>query len=157
MSKGQGTLGPAFGDEVFGPGQPLDASRHHIILPDSIGTGKSSKPSDGMQTWMWAQKYPGAMDIAVPMASPPTEMSGRNWMLRRRRSDVLLPPRHGDRPEQRRHRRRAGAGPVIHPAGRPGLRHGAGEVCAGAVGETGQRGNMALLTLRRRLLASASR
>jgi homoserine O-acetyltransferase len=37
----------------------------------------------GMQTWMWAQKYPTFMDIAVPMASLPTEMSSRNWMMRR--------------------------------------------------------------------------
>jgi homoserine O-acetyltransferase len=120
---GTGMLTPAFAGELFGPGQPLDASRYYIILPDAIGTGKSSKPSDGlragfpkynyddmveahyrlvtehlgvrhlrlvlgnsmggMQTWMWAQKYPGFMDIAVPMASLPTEMSGRNWMTRR--------------------------------------------------------------------------
>ena len=37
----------------------------------------------GMQTWIWAQKYPDFMDVAVPMASLPTEMSGRNWMMRR--------------------------------------------------------------------------
>jgi len=37
----------------------------------------------GMQTWIWAEKYPDFMDIAVPMASLPTEMSSRNWMLRR--------------------------------------------------------------------------
>ena len=120
---GPGMLNPNFGGELFGPGQPLDASRYYIILPDAVGTGKSSKPSDGlrakfprynyddmvdaqyrlvtehlgvkhlrlvignsmggMQTWIWAQKYPGAMDVAVPMASLPTEMSGRNWMLRR--------------------------------------------------------------------------
>ncbi|MEI6759270.1 MAG: alpha/beta fold hydrolase [Betaproteobacteria bacterium] len=120
---GAGMLGAAFGGELFGSGQPLDASRYYIILPDAIGTGKSSKPSDGlrakfpqynyddmveaqyrlitehlglkhlrlvlgnsmggMQTWMWAQRYPDIMDIAVPMASLPTEMSGRNWMLRR--------------------------------------------------------------------------
>jgi homoserine O-acetyltransferase len=36
-----------------------------------------------MQTWMWAVKYPDMMDIAVPMASLPSAMSGRNWMLRR--------------------------------------------------------------------------
>jgi homoserine O-acetyltransferase len=34
---------------MFGPGQPLDAARHFIILPDGIGTGKSSKPSDGLK------------------------------------------------------------------------------------------------------------
>ena len=31
------------------PGQPLDASRYFIILPDAIGTGKSAKPSDGLR------------------------------------------------------------------------------------------------------------
>jgi homoserine O-acetyltransferase/O-succinyltransferase len=120
---GANFLTPAFAGELFGPGQPLDASRYFVILPDAIGTGKSSKPSDGlrtgfpkynyddmvegqyrlvrehlgvrhlrlvlgnsmggMQTWIWAQKYPDSMDIAVPMASLPTEMAGRNWMMRR--------------------------------------------------------------------------
>src|SRR4029453_8298354 len=37
----------------------------------------------GMHTWLLAQTYPDFMDIAVPMASLPTEMSGRNWMTRR--------------------------------------------------------------------------
>jgi homoserine O-acetyltransferase/O-succinyltransferase len=122
-------LTPQFGGELFGPGQPLDASRYFVILPDGIGTGKSSKPSDGlrmafprynyddmveaqyrlvtehlgvrrlrlvlgnsmggMQTWMWAQKYPDMMDVAVPMASFPTEMSGRNWILRRLIIDAI--------------------------------------------------------------------
>ena len=99
-------------------------SRDYIILPDAIGTGKSSTPSDGlrmsfpkyncddmveaqhrlvtehlglrhlrlvlgnsmggMHTWLWAQKYPDFMDVAVPMASVPTEMaamkaSGTSW------------------------------------------------------------------------------
>ncbi|HEX2334618.1 MAG TPA: alpha/beta fold hydrolase [Burkholderiales bacterium] len=120
---GSGLLNPGFAGELFGPGQPLDARRYYIILPDAIGTGKSSKPSDGlrtkfpkynyvdmvegqyrlvrehlgvrhlrlvlgnsmggMQTWIWAQRYPGFMDIAAPMASLPVEMSGRNWMMRR--------------------------------------------------------------------------
>lgn len=49
--------------------------RHlRLVIGNSMG---------GMQTWMWAQKYPGFMDIAVPMASLPNEMSGRNWMMRR--------------------------------------------------------------------------
>ncbi len=120
---GLGMLAPAFGGELFGPGQALDASRYYLILPDSIGTGKSAKPSDGMraafpkynyddsveaqyrlvtehlgvkhlrlvignsmggmQTWLWGEKYPDFMDALVPMASQPTEMSSRNWMLRR--------------------------------------------------------------------------
>lgn len=116
-------LGPGFAGELFGPGQPLDASRYYVILPDSIGHGRSTKPSDGlkakfpkynyddmvegqhllltqglgirhvrliigqsmggMQAWMWGEKYPGFMDTLVPMASQPTPMAARNWMLRR--------------------------------------------------------------------------
>ena len=122
-------LTPAFAGELFGPGQPLDATRYYIILPDALGTGKSSKPSDGlrarfpkynyddmvqaqyrlvtehlgvrrlrlvlgnsmggMQTWMWAQQYPGLMEVAVPMASLPTAMSGRNWIMRRLIIDAI--------------------------------------------------------------------
>ena len=49
--------------------------RHlRLVLGNSMG---------GMQTWIWAQKYPDFMDVAVPMASLPTEMASRNWMLRR--------------------------------------------------------------------------
>ncbi len=116
-------LTATFAGELFGPGQPLDASKYYIILPDSLGHGKSSKPSDGMKTafpnynyedmvdaqyrlikeglgikhlrlvignsmggmhtWIWGGKYPQAMDALVPMASQPTEMAARNWMLRR--------------------------------------------------------------------------
>lgn len=114
---------PTFGGELFGPGQALDATRYFIILPDAIGHGKSSKPSDGlkaafprynyedmvravhrvlteqmgvrhvrlalgnsmggMHVWLLAQQYPGFADIAVPMASQPVAMSGRNWAMRR--------------------------------------------------------------------------
>jgi homoserine O-acetyltransferase len=120
---GAGFLAPGFAGELFGPGQALDAKRYYIILPDAIGHGRSSKPSDGlkmkfprynyddmvdlqhrlvtehlrvkharlvmgnsmggMETWIWAQKYPGFMDAAAPMASTPTEMASRNWMTRR--------------------------------------------------------------------------
>src|SRR5881275_1920654 len=41
-------LSPIFSCELFGPGQLLDATRYYIILPDGIGHGKSSKPSDGL-------------------------------------------------------------------------------------------------------------
>jgi len=42
-------LRPQFADELYGPGQPLDIRRYFIILPDNIGHGKSSKPSDGLR------------------------------------------------------------------------------------------------------------
>ncbi|MDQ6685348.1 MAG: alpha/beta fold hydrolase [Pseudomonadota bacterium] len=120
---GTGMLAAGFGGQLFGPGQPLDASRYFIILPDAIGAGRSAKPSDGlrakfprynyddmvlaqyrlvseglgikhlrlvlgnsmggMHAWLWAEKYPEAMDAVVPMACQPTEMAGRNWMTRR--------------------------------------------------------------------------
>jgi len=126
---GLSMLTPAFAGELFGAGQPLDASRYYLILPDAIGHGKSSKPSDGlrtrfprynyddmaelqyrlvtqglgvhrlrlvignsmggMETWLLAQKYPALMDIAVPMASLPTEMASRNWILRRLITDSI--------------------------------------------------------------------
>jgi homoserine O-acetyltransferase len=41
-------LRPIFGGELFNAGQPLDTARYFIILPDGIGHGKSSKPSDGL-------------------------------------------------------------------------------------------------------------
>jgi homoserine O-acetyltransferase len=40
---------PQFAGELFGPGQVLDTSKYFIILPDNVGHGKSSKPSDGMR------------------------------------------------------------------------------------------------------------
>jgi homoserine O-acetyltransferase len=45
---GRQFLAPQFADVLFGPGQLLDAARYFIILPDNVGHGKSSKPSDGM-------------------------------------------------------------------------------------------------------------
>jgi homoserine O-acetyltransferase len=45
---GAGFLGAGFAGELFGPGQPLDTSKYFVILPDAIGHGKSSKPSDGL-------------------------------------------------------------------------------------------------------------
>jgi homoserine O-acetyltransferase len=43
----------------------------------------------GMETWIFAVKYPDYMDVAVPMACLPTEMSSRNWMLRRLITDSI--------------------------------------------------------------------
>jgi homoserine O-acetyltransferase len=38
-----------FADELYGPGQPLDLTKYYVILPDDIGHGGSSKPSDGLR------------------------------------------------------------------------------------------------------------
>ena len=50
-SNGSGAdfLNPAFAGELFGAGQPLDAAQHFIIMPDALGAGQSSKPSDGLR------------------------------------------------------------------------------------------------------------
>ncbi|WP_341207845.1 alpha/beta fold hydrolase [uncultured Sphingomonas sp.] len=45
---GRQFLSPQFADELYGPGKPLDITRYWVILPDGIGHGKSSKPSDGL-------------------------------------------------------------------------------------------------------------
>ncbi|WP_315730079.1 MULTISPECIES: alpha/beta fold hydrolase [unclassified Bradyrhizobium] len=122
-------LTPAFAGELFGKDQPLDATKYYIILPDSIGHGKSSKPSDGlkakfpaydyndmvdaqyrllteglgikhlrlvignsmggMHSWIWGTRYPDFMDTLAPMASQPTAMAARNWMLRRIMLDTI--------------------------------------------------------------------
>ena len=45
---GRQFMNHVFADELYGPGQPLDTTRYYVILPDGIGHGRSSKPSDGM-------------------------------------------------------------------------------------------------------------
>ena len=47
---GAGMLTPAFAGELFGPGQPLDAAKYFIILPDALGAGRSARPSQGLRT-----------------------------------------------------------------------------------------------------------
>jgi homoserine O-acetyltransferase len=58
-------LTPGFAGELFGPGQPLDASKYYIIIPDGIGHGKSSKPSDGMKTAFPKYNYEDMVDAQV--------------------------------------------------------------------------------------------
>jgi homoserine O-acetyltransferase/O-succinyltransferase len=52
-----GFMSPEFAGELFGPGQPLDASRYFLILPDGIGHGGSAKPSDGLHARFPAYGY----------------------------------------------------------------------------------------------------
>ena len=59
---GQSMLTPAFAGELFGPGQPLDAEKYFIILPDALGHGKSAKPSDGLKTKFPRYNYADMVD-----------------------------------------------------------------------------------------------
>jgi homoserine O-acetyltransferase len=118
---GKAFLNPTLAGALFQPGQPLDAQRYYIILPDGIGFGGSTKPSDGLQahfphygyidqvesqhlmlghmgidhlrlvagisqggmeTWIWGERFPTAMDALVPIETMPTPISGRNLFWR---------------------------------------------------------------------------
>ena len=63
-------LTPAFAGALYGPGQPLDAAKYYIIIPDAIGHGKSTKPSDGLKI-----KFP-QYDYA-DMSTPSTDCSAK--------------------------------------------------------------------------------
>ena len=54
---GANFLTKAFGDEMFSPGQPLDAGKYFIILPDALGAGHSTKPSEGLRAKFPAYDY----------------------------------------------------------------------------------------------------
>ena len=54
---GQQFLLPQFAGELFGPGQPLDSTRYFIVLPDGIGHGQSSKPSNGLHAHFPSYDY----------------------------------------------------------------------------------------------------
>ncbi|MGE0042813.1 MAG: alpha/beta fold hydrolase [Vicinamibacterales bacterium] len=54
---GRGFLSESYGGQLFGKGQILDAERYFIILPDNIGHGQSSKPSDGLRMGFPAYRY----------------------------------------------------------------------------------------------------
>ena len=122
-------LRPEFAGELFGAGQPLDATKFFIVLPDGIGHGKSSRPSEGMHakfpkygyidmveaqfrlltdglginrarlimgtsmggmhTWLWGSIHPDFMDALMPLASLPTQISGRNRAWRRLVIDAI--------------------------------------------------------------------
>ena len=126
---GAGFLSQTFAGQLFGAGQILDATRYFIVLPDGIGHGKSSKPSDGlhvrfprytyddmvraqhllltdglnvnhlrlvlgtsmgaMHCWVWGEMYPDFADGLVPLASAPTQIAGRNRIMRKMIMDSI--------------------------------------------------------------------
>ncbi|MFM9975309.1 MAG: alpha/beta fold hydrolase [Beijerinckiaceae bacterium] len=55
-------LTPGFGGQMYGPGQPLDATKHFIIIPDALGTGGTSKPSNGMKAKFPKYNYDDMVD-----------------------------------------------------------------------------------------------
>lgn len=59
---GENMLTPVFASALFGPGQPLDAAKHYIILPDAIGHGRSAKPSDGLKAKFPQYDYADMVD-----------------------------------------------------------------------------------------------
>jgi homoserine O-acetyltransferase len=126
---GRGFLSATYGGELFGPGKLLDTARFYVILPDNIGHGASSKPSDGlhmrfphynyddmvalqyrlltehlgvnhlrlvmgtsmgcMHAWVWGYTYPAFADGLAPMACIPSQIAGRNRMMRRMIMDYI--------------------------------------------------------------------
>ena len=74
---GKNLLRPEFAGELFGAGQPLDATKYFIVLPDAIGSGQSSKPSDGLHA-----KFPryGYLDIVEAGRRMLTEGLGVNHL-----------------------------------------------------------------------------
>ena len=62
-------LSPVFAGELFGPGQPLDVSKYYIILPDSIGHGKSAKPSDGLRAIFPLYNYEDMVEAEYRLVS----------------------------------------------------------------------------------------
>jgi len=126
---GASLLRDEFAGELFGPGQLLDGTRYFVVLPDGIGHGKSSKPSDGlharfphygyhdmvqaqyllltqglkvnharlvmgtsmggMHSWLWGEQHAQFMDGLMPLASLPTQISGRNRAWRRTIIDAI--------------------------------------------------------------------
>jgi homoserine O-acetyltransferase/O-succinyltransferase len=59
---GGAMLNPGFAGELFGAGQPLDATKYFIILPDGFGHGKSTKPSDGLKARFPKYDYADMVD-----------------------------------------------------------------------------------------------
>ena len=127
---GSGFMSPTYAGQLFGPGQLLDTTKYFVVLPDGIGHGGSSKPSDGlharfpnytyddmvdaqhelltkglgvnhlrlvmgtsmgcMHAWVWGERYPDFVDGLVPLACLPTQIAGRNRMIRRMIIDFIV-------------------------------------------------------------------
>lgn len=125
---GTGLVNPM--SPLFQPGDLLDTTQYFVVLPDGIGHGRSSKPSDGlrmkfpkytyddmvdaqrvlleqglgvshlrlvmgtsmgcMHAWVWGTRHPGFADGLVPLACAPTQIAGRNRMIRKMIIDDIM-------------------------------------------------------------------
>ena len=72
---GASLLSSEFAGELFGAGQALDASRYFIILPDGIGAGQSSKPSDGLRAGFPRYNYDDMVAAQDALVSKPASWS----------------------------------------------------------------------------------
>jgi homoserine O-acetyltransferase/O-succinyltransferase len=122
-------VGRTWAGESYGPGQILDTTKFYIVIPDGIGHGASSKPSDGLRTkfpkytyndmvdaehrllvdglgvnhlriamgtsmgcmhaWVWGEMFPSFVDGLIPLACAPTQIAGRNRMIRTMFMDLI--------------------------------------------------------------------
>src|ERR1051325_3500051 len=154
-----------FAGELFGPGQLLDTARYYVVLPDGIGHGKSSKPSDGlharfprytyddmvdaqhellvkglgvnhlrlvmgtsmgcMHAWVWGERYPDFVDGLVPLACAPTQIAGRNRMIRKMIMDDITsdPDYNGGNYTTPLHGMRAAVGQLFIMTSAPKVQH----------------------------------
>lgn len=62
-------LTPAFAGQLFGPGQPLEATKYYIIIPDALGHGASTKPSDGLKAKFPQYDYADMVDAQYRLLS----------------------------------------------------------------------------------------
>ena len=66
---GSGFLGASYGGILFGKGQPLDAEKYFIILPDNVGHGGSAKPSDGLRMKFPKYRYADMVQLQYELVT----------------------------------------------------------------------------------------
>ena len=75
---GANWLRPSLADELFGPGQPLDAAEYFLIMQDALGRGGSSKPSDGLKGKFPRYRYHDMVESGYRLITPdPATVSSR--------------------------------------------------------------------------------
>ncbi|MEH6696726.1 MAG: alpha/beta fold hydrolase [Hyphomonas sp.] len=78
---GLSLLRPSFGDELFGPGQPLDLAQYYVISPDNLGHGDSSKPSDGLRAAFPRYDYDDMVQAEYRMLTEGMDVQGLEMIV----------------------------------------------------------------------------